>query len=90
MHPTRPIHSHKDTRMCVHVHVCMLLVSCRQRFSLLFYGFGSKRSLLEHFAEEALTDGGVMACDGLAPGVNSKQVCSTIGPMDVLHGPAAA
>jgi hypothetical protein len=53
---------------------CMLCgCPCRQRFSLLFYGFGSKRSLLEAFAE-ALTDGGVMACDGLAPGVNSKQV----------------
>lgn len=47
--------------------------ACRQRFSLLFYGFGSKRGLLEAFAEEALTDGGVLACDGLAPGINAKQ-----------------
>lgn len=51
--------------------------ACRQRFSLLFYGFGSKRSLLEAFADETLTDGGVLACDGLAPGVNAKQVRSS-------------
>lgn len=50
----------------------------RQRFSLLFYGFGSKRGLLEAFAEEALTDGGVLACDGLAPGINSKQVLQAV------------
>jgi hypothetical protein len=48
--------------------------ACRQRFSLLFYGFGSKRALLESFADQALTDGGVLACDGLASGVNAKQV----------------
>lgn len=50
------------------------MCACRQRFSLLFYGLGSKRALLEAFAEESLTDGGVLACDGLAPGINAKQV----------------
>lgn len=50
----------------------------RQRFSLLFYGLGSKRSLLEAFAEEALTDGGVLVCDGLAPGINAKQVLQAV------------
>ena len=57
---------------------CIPALRCRQRFSLLFYGFGSKRSLLEAFADETLTDGGVLACDGLSPGVNAKQVHSNI------------
>jgi origin recognition complex subunit 2 len=55
-----------------------LFYACRQRFSLLFYGFGSKRALLESFADEALTDGGVLACDGLASGINSKQVLQAV------------
>jgi hypothetical protein len=55
-----------------------LFCACRQRFSLLFYGLGSKRALLESFADEALTDGGVLACDGLAAGVNSKQVLQAV------------
>jgi hypothetical protein len=46
----------------------------RQRFSLLFYGFGSKRALLEEFARAALTDGGVLAINGLHHGMTSKQV----------------
>jgi origin recognition complex subunit 2 len=58
---------------------CIPALRCRQRFSLLLYGFGSKRSLLEAFADETLTDGGVLACDGLSPGVNAKQVHSILG-----------
>eukprot|EP00775_Hariotina_reticulata_P006730 gene6730-6950_t len=50
----------------------------RQHFSLLFYGFGSKRSLLELFAKEALTDGGVMAVNGHQPGLTSKQVLASV------------
>jgi origin recognition complex subunit 2 len=45
---------------------------------LLFYGFGSKQALLEQFAQEALTDGGVMACYGHKPGMNSKQVLQAV------------
>lgn len=47
---------------------------CRQHFSLLFYGFGSKINLLELFAKEALTDGGVMAVYGHQPNMSAKQV----------------
>ncbi|KAF6258564.1 origin recognition complex subunit 2-domain-containing protein [Scenedesmus sp. NREL 46B-D3] len=50
----------------------------RQHFSLLYYGFGSKQALLEQFAQEALTDGGVLACYGHQPGLNSKQVLQAV------------
>lgn len=61
---------------------------CRQRFSLLFYGLGSKRALLEAFADETLTDGGVLACDGLAPGINAKQVRHSATQVHVQPCPA--
>lgn len=48
--------------------------ACRQGFSLLFYGFGSKTSLLSHFAHEVLTDGGVLAVNGLAASVTARQL----------------
>lgn len=46
----------------------------RQGFSLAFYGLGSKRALLEGFAREALTDGGVLAVYGHQPGVSARGV----------------
>lgn len=46
----------------------------RQRFSLLFHGFGSKRALLHAFASDALTDGGVLSIRGAAPGVTARAV----------------
>jgi hypothetical protein len=50
----------------------------RQRFSLLFHGFGSKRALLEAFASEALTDGGVLAVRAHLPGVTAKAVLAAV------------
>uniref|UniRef100_A0A383W8S0 Origin recognition complex subunit 2 n=1 Tax=Tetradesmus obliquus TaxID=3088 RepID=A0A383W8S0_TETOB len=50
----------------------------RQHFSLLFYGFGSKQALLEQFAQEMLTDGGVLACYGHQPGMSSKQLLQAV------------
>lgn len=52
--------------------------ACRQHFSLLFYGFGSKQALLEQFAQEKLTDGGVLACYGHQPGMSSKQLLQAV------------
>lgn len=46
----------------------------RQGFSLLFYGFGSKKSLLESFAETSCQDGGVLAVNGMASGVTIRQI----------------
>ncbi len=45
---------------------------CREGFSLLLYGFGSKRSLLERFAVEALLDGGVLSVNGLCRGLSVR------------------
>ncbi|KAG1662371.1 hypothetical protein FOA52_006632 [Chlamydomonas sp. UWO 241] len=46
----------------------------RQDYSLLLYGFGSKRAILESFARTVLTDGAVVAVNGFNPGVGAKQV----------------
>ncbi len=45
---------------------------CREGFSLLLYGFGSKRGLLERFALEALLDGGVLSVNGLCRGLSVR------------------
>eukprot|EP00878_Enallax_costatus_P031657 GHUV01034629.1.p1 GENE.GHUV01034629.1~~GHUV01034629.1.p1 ORF type:complete len:408 (+),score=68.47 GHUV01034629.1:167-1225(+) len=50
----------------------------RQHFSLLLYGFGSKINLLELFAKEALTDGGVMAVYGHQPNMSAKQILAAV------------
>lgn len=39
---------------------------------MLLYGFGSKRTLLERFAAETLLDGGVLAVNGLFPGLSAR------------------
>ena len=39
---------------------------------MLLYGFGSKRALLERFAAETLLDGGVLAVNGLFPGLSAR------------------
>ncbi len=44
----------------------------REGFSLLLFGFGSKRSLLERFAVEALLDGGVLSVNGLCRGLSVR------------------
>ena len=54
----------EDPKLCV----------CRQGFSLLLYGFGSKRQLLQSFAVSSLTDAGVLAVTGQSPGLTAKQV----------------
>lgn len=41
---------------------------------MLLYGFGSKRALLDKFARETLTDGGVLAVNCLALGLTARQV----------------
>lgn len=50
------------------------LFQLRQGFSLLFYGFGSKRHLLEKFARDTMQDGGVLSINGLALGLTARQV----------------
>lgn len=43
-------------------------------FGMLFYGFGSKKALLEDFASKALTDYSVVVVNGYLPSINIKQV----------------
>jgi hypothetical protein len=40
----------------------------------LFYGFGSKKTLLEDFANSALVDGAAIVVNGYLPSVNIKHV----------------
>ena len=59
------------------VHIAMLhkcCMPCREGFSLLFYGFGSKKALLETFARDCLTDGGVVAFNGYMPSLNIREI----------------
>ena len=42
--------------------------------SLLFYGFGSKRDLLDHFARSCTSDGACLVVDGLHQGLTARQV----------------
>lgn len=49
-------------------------ISCRQGFSLLLYGFGSKRQLLQSFAMSILSDAGVLAVTGQSPSLTAKQI----------------
>ena len=51
-----------------------LSVACREGFSLLFYGFGSKKALLESFARECLTDGGVVVFNGYMRSLNIREI----------------
>lgn len=46
----------------------------REGFSLLFYGFGSKKALLESFARECLTDGGVVVFNGYMHTMNIREI----------------
>eukprot|EP00897_Mesotaenium_endlicherianum_P007217 jgi/Mesen1/6523/ME000332S05523 len=48
------------------------------QFGLLFYGFGSKKNLLEKFATTQLKDGAVVEVRGYLPDVNVKEVLHTI------------
>ena len=46
----------------------------QSEFSLLFYGFGSKKALMEDFARKMLTDGGVIIVNGFFPNLTPKQI----------------
>ncbi|WVZ57477.1 hypothetical protein U9M48_007858 [Paspalum notatum var. saurae] len=60
---------------------CNWLFELRCGFSLLMYGFGSKKWLLEDFASTTLIDFTVIVINGYLPSVNLKQVIATIAEM---------
>lgn len=43
-------------------------------FGLLFYGFGSKKALIEDFTSTALTEYSVVVVNGYLQSINIKQV----------------
>lgn len=47
-------------------------------YNLLFYGVGSKKALLEHFAATSLTDTTAVCINGYLPSVSLKQVIQTL------------
>lgn len=49
-------------------------VCCRQGFSVLLYGLGSKRQLLHSCANSLLSDGGVLSIAGHSSSLTAKQI----------------
>ncbi|KAI8352876.1 origin recognition complex subunit 2-domain-containing protein [Choanephora cucurbitarum] len=43
-------------------------------FNLVFYGYGSKRTLLNEFAQEVLTDGPLVVVNGFFPSISIKDI----------------
>ena len=54
---------------------------CREGFSVLFYGFGSKRRLLEGLAREHFTDGGIVAFSGFVPTLTAREVLTRVATL---------
>jgi origin recognition complex subunit 2 len=42
--------------------------------SLLFYGYGSKRAMLQKFARQCTGDGACLIVDGLSPKISARQI----------------
>jgi origin recognition complex subunit 2 len=47
-------------------------------FNLVFYGYGSKRNLLNDFAQSSLTDGPMIVVNGFFPSISIKDILSKI------------
>ncbi|KAI8388542.1 origin recognition complex subunit 2-domain-containing protein [Radiomyces spectabilis] len=47
-------------------------------FNLLFYGYGSKRNLLNEFARNVLTDGPIIVVNGFFPTITMKDILNKI------------
>jgi hypothetical protein len=47
---------------------------CRAGFSLMFYGFGSKRQFINDFVVDKLTDGGLVEVNAWLSAVSAKQI----------------
>ncbi|MED6107093.1 Origin recognition complex subunit 2 [Stylosanthes scabra] len=59
------------------------VLALRSGFSLLMYGFGSKKALIEDFASTALTEYSVVVINGYLQTINLKQVLITLA--ELLH-----
>lgn len=56
----------------------------KQGFNLLFYGYGSKRTLLNQFATDVLNDAPLVVINGFFPTINARTILSKISE-DVLQ-----
>ena len=63
-------------------------VHCRHGFSMLLYGFGSKRQLLHSFATSTLCDGGVLSIAGHSSNLTAKQIVIKVLSMLQRRSPA--
>ena len=59
----------------------MTAAVCREGFSVLFYGFGSKKGLLERLAQQHLTDGGLVAFNGFVPTLTLRIILSQVATL---------
>ena len=61
----------------------------QSEFSVLLYGFGSKKDLLEDFARKTLTDGGVVVVNGFFPGLTAKHILANAAAAVSRENPQA-
>jgi hypothetical protein len=54
------------------------LMACRAGFSLMFYGFGSKRQYINEFVAEKLTDGGLVEINAWHSPVTAKEIVASV------------
>ncbi|KAI9028169.1 origin recognition complex subunit 2-domain-containing protein [Phycomyces nitens] len=54
-------------------------------FNLIFYGYGSKRRLLNHFAQSSLSDGPLIVINGFFPSITIKDILLkiTLGALNI-------
>ena len=69
---------HQHSACCCH----------RQGFSLLMYGFGSKRQLLNSFATSTLSSAGVLSVTGQCSSLTAKQIVIKVASMLQRGSPA--
>lgn len=60
----------------------------RAGYSLLFYGYGSKRKILRTFATECSSDGACLEVDGMHKGATARQILANVAALASLEKPS--
>lgn len=58
----------------------------RLGFSILFYGYGSKKAILDSFGVEGCKDGGVLSVNGCAQGLSLRSLLMKVLTMLRVSG----
>ncbi|KAJ3012459.1 Origin recognition complex subunit 2, partial [Thoreauomyces humboldtii] len=91
---TAPVKHKREIAFLESLHVEQFdqwLFELKEGFNLLFYGYGSKRDLLNQFATETLNDGGILVVNGFFPGLTIRSVLKNITDTILLHtGPVGS